>query len=167
MFKFSTSSGWEPFCHCSSCLRESRKEGTAPLADQTFYSGNKLRIPKVLTFNKFFDSLSVNRIIVLGRYFPISLTLPLLVPAVLHNQRDDELFGLWLFWTAAEFSRRISITPKDKLKTLCADNPDAPTTTSSIILTTTLHRIVNFSIKQTPTPLRRLALALACDSPLK
>lgn len=143
MFRFRTFSGWEPFCHCSSCLRESRNEGTVPLDNHTIYSGNKRQIPKVLTFNEFFDSLRVNRIIVLGLCFPISLLLSLFVPAVLHNQRDDELFRLfWLFWTAAEFRRRISTTPKGKLNTLCTDNPDGSTTTSIVI-------IVNFSINQT------------------
>ena len=46
MFKFRTFSGWEPFCHCSSCRRESRNKGTVPLNRPTIYSENNRRIPR-------------------------------------------------------------------------------------------------------------------------
>lgn len=112
MFKLRSFSGWGPFCHSSSCLRESTNGSTygERSATQAQNTDQTCRPKDLLTFNKLFDSLRVHRIVVLGRFL---LILFLFVPAVLHNQRDDELFGL--LWTAAEFRERISMTAKVKL----------------------------------------------------
>lgn len=118
MFRLRRFSAWEPFCHSSSCLRESTNGSTygERSATQAQNTDQTCRPKDLLTFNKLFDSLRVHRIVVRGRFLPISLILSLFVPAVLHNQRDDELFGL--LRTAAEFRERISVTAKVKLNRL-------------------------------------------------
>lgn len=64
------------------------------LVNQTQHTGNQRLLTRGLTLNEFFDSLRVNRIVALRRCLPLSITLSLFVPAVLHNQRDNQLLGL-------------------------------------------------------------------------
>lgn len=112
MLRFRFLSDWGPFCHCSSCLLESRRtywrclvnfvwELMTPLAFPQ--SVNTNYIPPLLnvqTFNEFFDSLRIHRVIVLGCFYcfafaPLALGRSVcFVPPVLLDQRDDELFGL-------------------------------------------------------------------------
>ena len=121
MLRFRFLSDWGPFCHSSSCLLESGRTSWRCLVNFVWdlmtpsafpQNVNTNYIPCLLivqTFDEFFDSLRIHGVIVLGCFCCFAFT-PLalgrsvyFVPAVLLDQRDDELFGLlWGFCTTEQ-----------------------------------------------------------------
>lgn len=114
MDKFRFLSDSDPFCHWSSCLRESTsrtwRDGEVLLKLTMLSLQTVTYISHIQTFNKFLNSLRNHRVITFTRRSLRLLFILIVsrrssmvrfVPAVLLDQRDDELFWL-LCWFGTE-----------------------------------------------------------------